>query len=158
MKPTHVPMAAFGLLALSLAACTPATPPAPAADTAPAQRAPAAAADAAAATTGNVTAEVDNAAAPALSAADGSALDTKAFAGRFGDKDSVLALDANGGYRQELKAGGASLATQGTWTPDGPGQVLLDPEDKAAQDVRLQIVSLDELRSQDGTLVFKRLK
>lgn len=105
------------------------------------------------------------ASAPATTAApvevsdkDGVVIAARALAGDFEGNNSTLVIDADGAYRQTLKAGGAELTSSGTWTAASPGVMLLDPTDKAAQEVRFDVVSADELRSQDGTYVFKRMR
>ncbi|WP_337052218.1 hypothetical protein [Pseudoxanthomonas sp. USHLN014] len=132
------------LLAVGLAACKPAqtpqaTTPAPA-STPPVQMAPPA--------TG----------APAeISDKQGVVIAASALAGDFEGNASTLVIDADGEYRQTLKAGGAELTSSGTWSPAGTGVMLLTPTDKAAQAVRFDVISADELRSQDGAYVFKRV-
>jgi len=71
---------------------------------------------------------------------------------------ATLILEADGAYTQTLNAGGAQLSSSGTWSAAGPGLLLLDPQDKAAQDVHFEVVSADELHSQDGTYTFKRAR
>ncbi|WP_165394476.1 hypothetical protein [Pseudoxanthomonas winnipegensis] len=132
------------LLAVGLAACKPAqtpqaTTPAPA-STPPAQTPPPA--------TG----------APAeISDKQGVVIAASALAGDFEGNASTLVIEADGEYRQTLKAGGAELTSSGTWSPAGTGVMLLTPTDKAAQAVRFDVISADELRSQDGAYVFKRV-
>ncbi|MDQ1119428.1 MULTISPECIES: hypothetical protein [Pseudoxanthomonas] len=132
------------LLAVGLAACKPAqtpqaTTPAPA-STPPAQTPPSA--------TG----------APAeISDKQGVVIAASALAGDFEGNASTLVIEADGEYRQTLKAGGAELTSSGTWSPAGTGVMLLTPTDKAAQAVRFDVISADELRSQDGAYVFKRV-
>ncbi len=92
-------------------------------------------------------------------AADASvaALDAKALAGKFGDGESVLELRADGSYVQTLQAGGNAISTDGNWSAVEGGGLLLDPNSKSAEDVRFQVVSNDELRSGDGTRIFRRV-
>lgn len=147
-----VPLSVVALIALiALAACKPAEPPpdsAPQAQTtAPA---PAGGTDAASV--------VDNAAPAEVTDKSGVVIDRKALAGDFEGNASTLVIDADGAYTQTLNAGGAQLSSSGTWSAAGPGVLLLDPQDKAAQDVRFDVVSADELRSQDGTYTFKRTR
>lgn len=98
--------------------------------------------------------------APAAEVTDkaGVVIDAKALAGEFEGNGSTLILEADGAYTQTLNAGGAQLSSSGTWSAAGPGLLLLDPQDKAAQDVRFEVVSADELHSQDGTYTFKRVR
>lgn len=145
-------------VALALAACKPADTPqasappqaeeAAAGSTAPA--APTPATDAASA--------VDQAPAAEVTDKAGVVIDAKALAGAFEGNGSTLILSADGTYTQTLNAGGAQLSSSGTWSAAGPGLLLLDPQDKAAQDVRFEVVSANELHSQDGTYTFKRTR
>ena len=84
-------------------------------------------------------------------------LDAKALAGRFGDGESVLELGADGTYVQTLQAGGNAISTDGTWNAVGGDGLLLDPNSKSAEDVHFQVVSNDELRSDDGSRTFRRV-
>ncbi|RZZ84309.1 hypothetical protein [Pseudoxanthomonas winnipegensis] len=132
------------LLAVGLAACKPAqtpqaTTPAPA-STPPAQTPPPA--------TGALA---------EISDKQGVVIAASALAGDFEGNASTLVIEADGEYRQTLKAGGAELTSSGTWSPAGTGVMLLTPTDKAAQAVRFDVISADELRSQDGAYVFKRV-
>jgi hypothetical protein len=104
----------------------------------------------------DATSAVDQAPAAEVTDQAGVVIDSKALAGEFEGNDSKLAIDADGSYTQTLNAGGAQLSSSGTWSAAGPGVLLLDPQDKAAQDVRFDVVSADELHSQDGTYTFKR--
>lgn len=138
------------LLALAVtltAACKREEPAAPAE--------PAAASTAAPANTANpvdATSVVDN-----TPAADAATVDSKAIAGSFSDGESVLELRADGSYVQTLNAGGGSISSEGTWSgQDGKG-LLLDPGSKSAEDVGFEIVSNDELRTDKGTRIFKRV-
>ncbi|WDS36448.1 hypothetical protein [Pseudoxanthomonas sp.] len=134
---------------LALAACKPAEPPAA---STPAQ------ADAAATTApaNDFITAVDQAPAAEVTDKAGVMIDSKALAGEFDGNGSKLMIEADGSYTQTLNAGGAQLSSAGTWSAAGPGALLLDPQDKAAQDVRFDVVSADELHSQDGTYTFKR--
>jgi len=132
------------LLAVGLAACKPAQPP-QATTPAPASTPPA---QTPAPATG----------APAeISDKQGVVIAASALAGDFQGDSSTLVIEADGEYRQTLKAGGAELTSSGTWSPAGTGVMLLTPTDKAAQAVRFDVISADELRSQDGAYVFKRV-
>ncbi len=136
---------------LALAACKPAEPPqasAPPQATKPTSTVPGT--DAATA--------VDQAPAAEVSDKDGVVIDSKALAGDFEGNGSKLVIEADGGYTQTLNAGGTQLSSSGTWSAAGPGVLLLDPQNKAAQDVRFDVVSADELHSQDGTYTFKRTR
>lgn len=140
----------FCLLAVTLTlavACKreePATTPQPASAAAPAAAAEANPVDA--------TSVIDNT--PATADA---ALDSKAIAGSYSDGESVLELRADGSYVQTLNAGGGSISSEGTWSGTDSNSLLLDPNSKSAKDVAFQIVSNDELRSDNGTRVFRRV-
>lgn len=116
--------------------------------------APAATPPAAEANPVDISAAIENT--PAADAA-GSTLDAKALAGRFGDGESVLELGADGTYVQTLQAGGNAISTDGTWNAVGGDGLLLDPNSKSAEDVHFQVVSNDELRSDDGSRTFRRI-
>lgn len=131
------------LLAVGLAACKPAQTP-PATTPAPEATPPAQ-------TTAPVTSD-----AAEISDRQGVVIDAHALAGEFEGNASTLSIEANGDYRQTLKAGGTELTSSGTWSAAGTGVMLLTPTDKAAQAVRFDVISADELRSQDGAYVFKR--
>lgn len=141
-------------VALALAACKPAdapqasTPPQTKATTTPAATTPGT----------DATSAVDQAPAAEVTDKAGVVIDAKALAGEFEGNGSTLILEADGAYTQTLNAGGAQLSSSGTWSAAGPGLLLLDPQDKAAQDVRFEVVSADELHSQDGTYTFKRVR
>lgn len=141
-------------VALALAACKPAdapqasTPPQTEATTTPAATTPGT----------DATSAVDQAPAAEVTDRTGVVIDAKALAGEFEGNGSTLILEADGAYTQTLNAGGAQLSSSGTWSAAGPGLLLLDPQDKAAQDVRFEVVSADELHSQDGTYTFKRAR
>lgn len=136
-------------VALALAACKPAD--APQASTPPQTET--------ATTPGTgATSAVDQAPAAEVTDKAGVVIDAKALAGEFEGNGSTLILEADGAYTQTLNAGGAQLSSSGTWSAAGPGLLLLDPQDKAAQDVRFEVVSADELHSQDGTYTFKRAR
>lgn len=141
-------------VALALAACKPAdapqasTPPQTKATTTPAATTPGTGA----------TSAVDQAPAAEVTDKAGVVIDAKALAGEFEGNGSTLILEADGAYTQTLNAGGAQLSSSGTWSAAGPGLLLLDPQDKAAQDVHFEVVSADELHSQDGTYTFKRAR
>lgn len=139
------------LLALSVTLATACKREEPAA---PAE--PAAASTTAPANTANpvdATSVVDNT--PA--AADAAAVDSKAIAGNFSDGESVLELRADGSYVQTLNAGGGSISSDGTWSGTGSKSLLLDPNSKSAKDVAFEIVSNDELRTDNGARVFRRV-
>jgi hypothetical protein len=117
---------------------------------------PAAASTTAPANTANpvdATSVVDNT--PA--AAGAAAVDSKAIAGNFSDGESVLELRADGSYVQTLNAGGGSISSDGTWSGTGSKGLLLDPNSKSAKDVAFEIVSNDELRTDNGARVFRRV-
>ena len=101
----------------------------------------------------DATSVVDNT--PA--AADAASVDSKAIAGSFSDGESVLELRADGSYVQTLNAGGGSISSDGTWSGTGSKGLLLDPNSKSAKDVAFEIVSNDELRTDNGTRVFRRV-
>ena len=101
----------------------------------------------------DATSVVDNT--PA--AADASTVDSKAIAGSFSDGESVLELRADGSYVQTLNAGGGSISSDGTWSGTGSESLLLDPNSKSAKDVAFEIVSNDELRTDNGARVFRRV-
>ena len=101
----------------------------------------------------DATSVVDNT--PA--AADAAAVDSKAIAGSFSDGESVLELRADGSYVQTLNAGGGSISSDGTWSGTGSKSLLLDPNSKSAKDVAFEIVSTDELRTDNGARVFRRV-
>jgi len=90
-------------------------------------------------------------------AAEAATVDSKAIAGSFSDGESVLELRANGSYVQTLNAGGGSISSEGTWSGQGGKGLLLDPSSKSAEDVSFDIVSNDELRTDNGMRVFKRI-
>lgn len=137
--------------ALALAACKPAEPPA--STTAPAT-------DASATATPSADAPTADGQAPAAEVTDqaGVVIDRKALAGDFEGNGSRLVIQADGTYTQTLNAGGAQLSGSGTWSAAGPGLLLLAPQDQAAQQVRFEVVSADQLHSQDGTYTFKRAR
>lgn len=144
----------FCLLAVTVAsavACKreqPAAAPQPASDTAPA-----AASEAAPEANGvDATSVVDN-----TPTADASTVDGEAIAGNFSDGESILELRADGSYVQTLNAGGGSISSQGTWSGQGDKSLLLDPSSKSAEDVGFEIVSHDELRTDKGMRVFRRV-
>jgi hypothetical protein len=112
------------------------------------------AADAAANLPVDATSAVDNTAAADTA---GPALDAKALAGSFSDGESVLELRADGSYVQTLQAGGNAISTDGSWSAAHGDGLLLDPNSKSAADVRFQVVSIDELRSGDGSRTFRRI-
>ena len=141
----------FSLLALILAAAVAckreepavAPPPAPAATTAAAPEA----------NPVDATAVVDN-----TPAAEAAAVDSKAIAGNFSDGESVLELRADGSYVQTLNVGGSAISSDGNWSGVAGGKsLLLDPNSKSAEDVSFDIVSNDELRTDNGMRVFKRV-
>ena len=90
-------------------------------------------------------------------AADAAAVDSKAIAGSFSDGESVLELRADGSYVQTLNAGGGSISSDGTWSGTDSKSLLLDPNSKSAKDVAFEIVSNDELRTDNGARVFRRV-
>jgi len=140
---------------LALAACKPAQPPQA---STPQTDAAATAAPGSTVPGTDASAAVDQAPGAEVSDKEGVVIDSKALAGDFEGNGSTLVIEADGGYTQTLNAGGAQLSSSGTWSAAGPGVLLLDPQDKAAQDVRFDVVSADELRSQDGTYIFKRTR
>lgn len=146
----NISFRAFCLLALTAAlavACKREEPAAPQ---------PAAVATPAAAPEANpvdATSVVDNT--PA--AAEAATVDSKAIAGSFSDGESVLELRADGSYVQTLNAAGVAVSSDGTWSGHGGNGLLLDPSSKSAEDVSFEIVSNDELRTDKGTRVFKRV-
>ncbi|SEK87575.1 hypothetical protein SAMN05428989_0984 [Pseudoxanthomonas sp. GM95] len=148
MPPRHL-IAVAALTVLALAACKPAEPPAasPPADT-----------STAAIPGTDAAVAVDKALAAEVTDKAGVIIDRKALAGEFEGNNSKLVIEADGAYTQTLSAGGAQLSSTGTWSAAGPGALLLDPTDPAAQDVRFDVVSADELHSQDGTYTFKRTR
>lgn len=116
---------------------------------------PAAASTTAPANTANpvdATSVVDNS-----PAAEAATVDSKAIAGNFSDGESVLELRADGSYVQTLNAGGGSISSDGTWSGTGGKGLLLDPSSKSAKDVAFEIVSNDELRTDNGARVFRRV-
>jgi hypothetical protein len=139
-------------ITLSVTACKPAE--SPQASTPPQTDAAATSAPTAPGT--DATSAVDQAPAAEVTDKAGVVIDSKALAGEFEGNASRLVIEADGTYTQTLSAGGAQLSSSGTWSPAGPGVLLLDPQDKSAQDVRFDVVSADELHSQDGTYTFKR--
>lgn len=101
----------------------------------------------------DATSVVDN-----TPAAAETALDSKAIAGNFSDGESVLELRADGSYVQTLNVGGSAISSDGNWSGAAGGRsLLLDPNSKSAEDVRFDIVSNDELRTDHGARVFKRV-
>ena len=101
----------------------------------------------------DATAVVDN-----TPAAEAAAVDSKAIAGNFSDGESVLELRADGSYVQTLNVGGSAISSDGNWSGVAGGKsLLLDPNSKSAEDVRFDIVSNDELRTDNGMRVFKRV-
>ena len=64
---------------------------------------------------------------------------------------------ADGSYVQTLNAAGVAVSSDGTWSGHGGNGLLLDPSSKSADDVSFEIVSNDELRTDKGTRVFKRV-
>lgn len=101
----------------------------------------------------DATSVVDNT--PAT--AEAATVDSKAIAGNFTDGESVLELRADGSYMQTLNAGGSSISSDGTWSGEGSKGLLLDPSSKSAADVRFDIVSNDELRTDNGMRIFRRV-
>jgi hypothetical protein len=101
----------------------------------------------------DATSVVDNT--PA--ATEAATVDSKAIAGSFSDGESVLELRADGSYVQTLNAAGVAVSSDGTWSGHGGNGLLLDPSSKSAEDVSFEIVSNDELRTDKGTRVFKRV-
>ncbi|HET6783939.1 MAG TPA: hypothetical protein VFH12_08910 [Pseudoxanthomonas sp.] len=100
----------------------------------------------------DATSVVDN-----TPAAEAATVDSKAIAGSFTDGESVLELRADGSYVQTLNAGGSSISSDGTWSGKGGKGLLLDPSSKSAEDVSFEIVSNDELRTDKGMRVFRRV-
>lgn len=149
---TRTPPAAIALLAFAiLAGCdrhpeTSASPAASPATTSPAAGTPAPAASLAPA-----------AAAPAP--AEPVPFDSKAFAGTYAAPGLRLEVTADGTYRLHTRAegGGGELESTGTWTADPDARhVLLDPNSKAEPDQRYEVVSMEELRSTDGSRTLRR--
>ncbi|SDQ39579.1 hypothetical protein [Pseudoxanthomonas sp. CF125] len=101
----------------------------------------------------DATSVVDNT--PA--ATEAATVDSKAIAGSFSDGESVLELRADGSYVQTLNAAGVAVSSDGAWSGHGGNGLLLDPSSKSAEDVSFEIVSNDELRTDKGTRVFKRV-
>jgi hypothetical protein len=101
----------------------------------------------------DATSVVDNT--PAV--AEAATVDSKAIAGSFSDGESILELRADGSYVQTLNAAGNSISSDGTWSGKGSNSLLLDPSSKSAEDVSFEIVSNDELRTDKGTRVFRRV-
>lgn len=100
----------------------------------------------------DATSVVDN-----TPAAEAATVDSKAIAGSFSDGESVLELRADGSYVQTLNAAGSSISSDGTWSGKGSKGLLLDPSSKSAEDVSFEIVSNDELRTDKGTRIFRRV-
>lgn len=85
--------------------------------------------------------------------------DSKAFAGTYTAPGIRLQVTADGEYRLSVRAesAAADLETTGTWTADPDARhVLLDPNSKAEPDQRYEVVSMDELRSVDGSRTLRR--
>jgi hypothetical protein len=101
----------------------------------------------------DATSVVDNTSAATAPAV----VDSKAIAGSFSDGESVLELRADGSYVQTLNAGGGSISSDGTWSGTDNKGLLLDPNSKSAKDVAFEIVSNDELRTDNGARVFRRV-
>ena len=101
----------------------------------------------------DATSVVDN-----TPAANAATVDSKAIAGSFSDGESVLELRADGSYMQTLNAGVNTISSDGSWSGADDGKsLLLDPNSKSAEDVRFDIVSNDELRTDKGMRIFKRV-
>jgi hypothetical protein len=101
----------------------------------------------------DATSVVDN-----TPAAEAAAVDSKAIAGSFSDGESVLELRVDGSYMQTLNIGGSAISSDGNWSgATGGKSLLLDPNSKSAEDVRFDIVSNDELRTDNGMRIFKRV-
>jgi hypothetical protein len=131
------------LIAAGVAACSPQEPAAPAGAGAPAPPPPAAGADAAIGQT-------------KLMDTKGNTLAPEALAGIFAEADSELVLLADGTYRQTLTTAGTQLSSEGVWIPAGRSSIALTPLDQAGGTVRFTLVSVDDIRSQDGLHHFKR--
>lgn len=101
----------------------------------------------------DATSVVDNTSAATAAAV----MDSKAIAGSFSDGESILELRADGSYVQTLNAGGGSISSDGTWSGTDSRGLLLDPNSKSAKDVAFEIVSNDELRTDNGARVFRRV-
>lgn len=145
----------FCLLAVIVASAVACKREQPAAAAQPTSDAAAAAAPEAAPEANGVdaTSVVDNT--PAT--ADAATVDSGAIAGNFSDGESILELRADGSYVQTLNAGGGSISSEGTWSGQGDKSLLLDPSSKSAEDVGFEIVSNDELRTDKGMRVFRRV-
>jgi ABC-type glycerol-3-phosphate transport system substrate-binding protein len=130
------------LIAAGVAACSPQEPAAPAASGAPAAPPPAPGPDAVSQAT--------------LMDTKGNAISSDALAGTFAEADSELVLQADGTYRQTLTTAGTQLSSDGVWIPAGRSSIALTPLDKAGGTVRFTLVSVDDMRSQDGLHHFKR--
>ena len=145
-KPLAIAACTTLLAVASLAACQrEAAAPAPDTIASPATVAPAAPATVAAAMPDDTTQHVD--------------FDSKAFAGTYAAPGTTLHVTADGNYRMSVHAqsAGADLETSGTWTADADARhVLLDPNSKSEADQRFEIVSHDELRSEDGSRILHR--
>lgn len=126
----------FGVVAVTgLSACKREATPAP-------EATPVAAPAPVDATTPDATAVAENTPAPAGVATD--AFDVKGFAGRFSAQGVALDLHADGTFALE-QAGSSVLS--GTWTLEDDGRhILLDPNSKAEQDRRYQMLGKDELQ------------
>lgn len=130
------------LAALTTAACSPQDSAAPATAEAPAP--PAAMTEDSKTTQASLMDTKGNQIAPA------------ALAGTFVEAESELVLLADGSYRQTLTTAGAQLSSDGIWIPAGRASIALTPIDKAGETVRFTLVSVDDMRSQDGLHHFKR--
>lgn len=85
-------------------------------------------------------------------------VDARTFAGIFVAEGARFELRADGSYASTVHAASANadLAGRGTWTArDGGRVLLLDPDDGSEPDLRLSVVSHDELRQggEDGRVL-----
>lgn len=140
----------------ALAACRREQPQATPDTAAPASAAmPAVAATLAAPATRATPAAVAESAAPG----EHTTFDAKAFAGSFAAEGARITFDSDGGYtmRVHAQSADADIDSQGTWTlePDSR-HLLLDPSSKSEPDRRYELVSMDELRPDDGGVALHR--
>ncbi len=91
--------------------------------------------------------------------AEPAAFDAQAFAGTYTAPGARLDVTAQGGYRLSVHAesANADLVSTGTWTADPDAKhVLLQPDSKDEPAQRFEVVSKDELRTQDGSRTLRR--
>ena len=146
------------LAGLVLAGCDRATEAPGAEAPPPAAATPAPSQDPAIATDDGVAATrvVDRA--PVAGAGDG--FDVRAFAGDFAADGMQVAFAADGTYALVARAesAGAELDSNGTWTVEGDGaRIRLDPDAKDEGDRVFAVVSRDELATDDGGQVLRRV-